>query len=215
LRYSSAVALFFIKRLKSMGKKNCGLPKVAYFSTNTYVGSNSNMTLQNFIARLNWRQILLHFIATIFLIFAFQQFAYLFKIDIIDAIRKSRILDKETYIEIAKKNNWSPGQLLAYLFYINLFWLLGLILGFIISLTISKTKKWFWVNSLIVLLAAFILARQDLLGWTYLKTIFLKPGEIFSNSTMYILTNGLVLLIIGLFVFYYEKCNNFINSKKW
>ena len=91
---------------------------------------------------------------------------------------------------------------------------MGLIISFVISLTISFKQKWFWLNSLIVFIRAFTLGRLDYLGWQNLKVIFLKPGHLFDNEIFFILTNGFVLLSIGVFVFSFKPFNNFIDNNR-
>ena len=87
---------------------------------------------------------------------------------------------------------------------------IGLIVAFGISLTISIKRKWFWFNSFLVFVLGYILCWFDLLGWAYLKKIFLTPGEIFRNTTLEFLTNGLILLALGLLTFLLGKINKFI-----
>jgi len=171
------------------------------------------MTLNIFIKKLNWRQIILHFIATTFFIFAFYEFAYLLNIDFYNVIKKSSSLDSENFKELMKQKNWTYGKLISKMYYLNLFWVVGLFVSFTISLIINKRQKLYWVNSLIVFILAYVLGKNDLLGWNYLKIIFLKPGNIFKNSELYLLTNGFVLLFIGIFIFYFGKSNEFVKTK--
>ena len=165
------------------------------------------MTLQKFIARLNWRQVVIHFIATWFFMYSFQTLAFLHNTKLIGLIRQSSNGD------ITKSLNQS-GIPASELLYFNL-WTgigntIGLLVALIISLTISIRQKWFWVNSIIVLVLAYSLSWFNLLGWTYLKKIFLTPGEIFRNTTLEFLTNGIILLTLGLLTFFLSKANNFI-----
>jgi hypothetical protein len=87
----------------------------------------------------------------------------------------------------------------------------GLLVAFIISLSISVKSKWFWLNSLIVFLLSYVLTRFDLNGWHYLKFLFLAPGQYFdSYSTWNSLANGLPMLTIGVLLFFLKLTNRFI-----
>jgi hypothetical protein len=77
-------------------------------------------------------------------------------------------------------------------------------------LIISFKRKWFWFNSFLVLVLVPISGHLHLLGWAYLKKIFLMPGEIFANTTWQYLTDGLLLLSLGLLTFFLASTNKFI-----
>jgi len=111
------------------------------------------MTLQNFISRLNWRQILLHVIAFWFFIYAFETFAYLTDTKFIELFRHSNQEITRTTLE---ENGISSSNITDLLFTVTAAGLSGLVVAFIISLVISIKQHWFWVNSLIVLLIFFI-----------------------------------------------------------
>ena len=177
------------------------------------------MTLRNFIQRLNWRQILVHFVATWFFIYAFQFLAYLSNTTMFDGLQKFSSSDQEELNNFLKDKDFTAGQMITYFYYASAVWLLGLIIAFIFSLLISKKRKWFWINSLIVFLLVFFLKEYDLLGWSFLKSIFLTPGKIFKNSpyyvTLYLLTDGLILLGLGIFTFLNRRINEFIDNGNW
>jgi hypothetical protein len=92
---------------------------------------------------------------------------------------------------------------------------LGLITAFLISLLISRKQNWYWVNSVFVLSISFLSGRVGAFGWRYLKIIFLKPGSFFGDYTIGdFLTNGLVMLAIGLLLFFLPGSIQFIKSGK-
>lgn len=108
------------------------------------------------------------------------------------------------------------GQLLTYMWYCPfLGFLVGLIIAFVISLVISFRKNWFWFNSLIVLIVSFVLGRFNFFGLQNVKGIIFIPAHLLNNEILYILTNGLILLSMGIFVFSFNKFNNFIATSKW
>jgi len=120
-----------------------------------------------------------------------------------DVAKKKELFENGPYINI-----------FYYFYYTEATWIIGLLVSFIISLVIAKRHKWFWVNSLIVFILLFVLKRWNISGWSFLKYIFLAPGEIFRSNMLLLLTNGLILLGLGFFVFYYKRFNDFIDGRK-
>lgn len=165
------------------------------------------MTVQKFIKRLNWRQVALHFIATWFFVYSFQTFAFLTNTTIANIIWDN---GKDSIYQALNENKLSAVDVTYFSLWINLAPIIGLLIGFAISLSISIKRKWFWFNSFLVLVLVYILGRLDLLGWHYLKNIFLTPGEIFKNVKLEFFTNGFILLTLGLLIFFLPKTNKFI-----
>lgn len=169
------------------------------------------MTLQNFIAKINWRQILVHFVAFWFFIHAFQTLSYLYDTKLVDEVRPSNGQD---IIKTLSKNGTSASDLSFFVLWTSVSGFIGLLFAFIVSLTISIKRHWFWINSLIAFILTYILYRFDLLGWTYLRQFFLYLGQQFNNSTIEFLLNGVVLLTIGVLIFFLRRPNQFIDNKK-
>jgi hypothetical protein len=176
----------------------------------------AKMTLHTFIHKINWRQILIHFVATWFFIYSFQQLAYLTNPTEYEGVEILVNSGDKKASEFLTKNNIGPGQFVSYAFYASEAWVIGLVIAFIISLIISRRRKWFWVNSLIVFFVAFVLKRLHSLGWIYLKQIFLEPGHlfIFNSTALYLLTNGLLLLLLGILAFSFRPFNDFIEKNR-
>jgi hypothetical protein len=167
------------------------------------------MTLNKSIERLNWRLIATHFIATWFFMYSFETLAALHYTTLIDIYRHS---NKGNLEKALIENNINASDLAYFYFWTRFGNTIGLLVAFIISLTISIRRKWFWFNSFIVLTTLYVLSRFDLLGWTYLKYIFLRPGTVFKSTTFEYLTNGIILLVLGLLTFFLTKTTKFIES---
>lgn len=165
------------------------------------------MTLHNFIARLNWRQVAIHFIATWFFMYSFQTLAVLHNTNLVDLVRQT---GKDNVTKALSENKISAPDWIYFTMWRDFANITGLLIAFIISLTISFKRKWFWFNSILVIVFVYTLNWFDLLGWTYLKKLFLTPGEMFNNTTLEFLTNGLFLLALGLLTFFLAKTNRFI-----
>jgi hypothetical protein len=153
---------------------------------------------------------LLHFIAFWFFIHAFQTFSWLHNTKLMEAIRQP---DQMGTKQIFADDNILPSEVIYLVLCANICSLVGLVVAFIISLSISIKKHWFWVNAVVVLLLVYFLNRFDLLGWTFFKQVFLSPGEVFQNITIEILVNGIILLTIGLLIFFSGRLNRFIENK--
>lgn len=169
------------------------------------------MILQNFITRLNWRQIVIHFIAFWFFIHAFQTLSYLFDTKLVDTVRQS---NGQLTSRALTDKKIEASDLTYFVLWTSVSGFFGLLVAFIISVAISIKRHWFWINALISFLLMYILYRFDLLGWTYLKQIFLYVGQKFNNSTIEFLFNGIILLIIGVLIFFLRQPNKFIENKK-
>jgi hypothetical protein len=172
------------------------------------------MTLHTFIQKLNWRQILIHFVATWFFIYSFQQLAYLTNTTEFEGVQILVNSGDKKASKFLESKNISVGQFISYTFYVYKAWFVGLLVAFFISLIIANRRKWYWVNSIIMLLIVFTLKQFNFLGWTYLKVIFLKPGLLFNSTALYLLTNGIILLLLGIFVFCFRPFNNFIDNNR-
>jgi hypothetical protein len=91
---------------------------------------------------------------------------------------------------------------------------IGLLVAFIISLSISIYRKWFWLNSVLVLLITYTLFRLDFLLWDYLKVIFRFIGGFMPNIILDFLVDGLVMLFLGLLIFFSKKINQIIEFER-
>ncbi|WP_426668741.1 hypothetical protein ACPPVU_21215 [Mucilaginibacter sp. McL0603] len=171
------------------------------------------MTLSNFLSKLNWRLMVIHFIACWFFIYAFQQLAFLHDIELSKAYMSTKSTDNSKMLAIIKRFGYN--RIYIETLWINLGGPVGFFTGFVISLLISLKNKWYWLNSVIVFVVIFLLMRYGLLGWHYLKQIFLSPGDLFKSITAYFLTNGLIMMAIGLCLFFMRWSIRFINGNRY
>ena len=170
------------------------------------------MTLKTHLTKLSWRQILIHFIAFWFFIYAFQTLSYLRSITKFDLLQKLIHSSKSEVYDYLKGKDYATGDLIYYSYLSVLHGLLGLVIAFVVAVLISKKRNWFWINSLIVFIVMYFLWRNEALGWIYLKKIWLSPGKIFHSAFLYILSNGIILLSVGIFFFFFKGFNDFINK---
>lgn len=169
------------------------------------------MTLEKIISKLNWRQVIIHFIAFCLFIYAFQTFSYLHNTTLIEVVRNSKgRIPNTTFID----NNISSTDLMRFLLWTNISPLVGLLISFFMAIMISKKRAWFWVNSLLAFLVAYFLLWNHLLGWDSLKQTLMTPGKIFSNAIVEVFSRGIILLLIGLLFFYLKPITRFLEYKK-
>jgi len=118
------------------------------------------------------------------------------------------------WINNFRSRHFDPGELTIDIIWLSLSKPIGALACFLISLAISIKKRWYWINSLIVFLVAFLLQRFHLFGWYYLSGIFLAPGSLFKEYTIgYFLVNGLIMLALGMLFLFLGVSVKFIEGK--
>ncbi len=155
---------------------------------------------------------LVHFIAAWFIMQSFRVLAQLYNVKMFVALQKMVFAGGKAFNAYMQGKQFNIGDVLNYGFYTNATWMLGWLTALILSLLICRRHKWFWLNAVIAFIVLFILQRQYYAGWIFLKYIFMAPGDIFHSSFLYLLTNGLLLLVLGLFTFYYKRLQRFIDG---
>jgi putative Mn2+ efflux pump MntP len=177
-----------------------------------------SMFLKTIISKLNWRLIIIHIIATTFVIYGVRQFAWLTDLDLYDALSKYGI-DFQKHLhrtnDLTDTERWS-------LYFNRIFYtcLTALILSFIISLTFTIKWEMHWLNPVLVLIAGFLFYRLRIFNYSFYYTLANFIGDLFSKfgrEYPYII-NGAILITIGLFFFFsrwtknYIRKNNLVNS---
>jgi hypothetical protein len=166
------------------------------------------MKFPNFIYKINWRIIILHIVATIFIIFSAKQFAILNDIEIIKLVDRYRA---ENAIKQLQKESNSPNRIEYFLLWNGMSKLIGLLIAFILSFIIIIKKKMFWLNSLIIFIIGLLFIQLGLFKNQIINTLFYSFDDLFPNfGTLYkSIINGTILLIFALFIFFNKWTNNF------
>ncbi|HVW14544.1 MAG TPA: hypothetical protein VHB54_11990 [Mucilaginibacter sp.] len=164
---------------------------------------------------------LLHLIAYWFLFQSFDYFGvcydYHFRIDFINHHSFSGHITDD---EFRKINVDELRRVLNDNVISNTIPVVSLLITLGLSLTISIRKKWYWVNAIFVFVVAFsLLVLWRLLKikigpWTYMRYIFRMPGYFFRGTMWYFITDGSVLLFIGLILIFWKRIVVFINGVK-
>ena len=157
--------------------------------------------IKSFFSQLNPRQLVIHFVAFWFFIYA---------LDTLASIYDYQFLYKpEAYLtQMVNRDRFNNDILI-----INLFGTFGLLVAYVISWRISVKYNWFWANAVIVFLLEFFLKSHDYLGWAVLKTFFLQPGTLLGeNSIPCIIVNGLIMLSLGSLLLFNKKVILYIDN---
>lgn len=159
--------------------------------------------------KINYVQIIFHFIATYFIIFSFQSFAWLHDVKIIEL---TEIHSARNVFDNQEKYGITPVDIALFSFWPSVACFVGIVFGFIISIVISKIKKWSILNSFIVLVIIYLLYRFNLLGRDYFRP-FLSIGRFIHNYQSKFIINGCFLFTIGLMIFFSKWTNKLIQNQ--
>lgn len=167
------------------------------------------MNILLYTSRINWRQLLVHFVAFWFFIFAFRTLSFLTDTRLIyyiiapfnDAVSKALSAQGVTDIDLTNYRLW-----------ISISGYIGMAVAFIISLIISLKKGWFWGNSLVLINITYLLVKYTNLGIPYIGKVFLLLRQVFTNPLWEFSIRGIILLALGVFVFSFPRFNRLIES---
>ncbi|MBB4803056.1 hypothetical protein HNP37_003131 [Flavobacterium nitrogenifigens] len=159
--------------------------------------------------KINYIQIIFHFVATYFIMFSFKTFSWLNYIKVIEA---AAIHGPKYVMENLEKLQITTVEIAYFNFWPNIISLVGIVFSFIISITISKIKKWSILNSFIVLIIIYLLYRYNTLGWNYFK--ILAIGSFIDDYHLNFIITGSFFLIIGLVIFFSKWTNRIIEKRQ-
>ena len=166
------------------------------------------MKFQSTLKKINWRLLMVHFIAICFFIRGFRILGYLQNTPLLDKL----INDNDNLDAILK--NQSATDLVNFLLYPGILGTIGMLVAFFISLYISKKKGWSPLNSIIVILLAYILGWISNLNWLLFKGNTIIPSSLFPNITYYLIVNACILIILGNLIFFNKYALTFISKNK-
>ncbi len=168
------------------------------------------MTTSTFINKLNWRLILTHLVASLFLVLATRQLILLRDIELAKSFKD---FGSDALTHLTRKNN-IPTRITYASFWTNLAPLIGLVVAFIISLTLTIKWRIFWVNALIGFILGIILNRLGVFNYKIVNEILYSPGDLISQFGIQyeFITNGCILILLGLFVFFNKWTKNYVLS---
>ncbi|KGO92482.1 hypothetical protein [Flavobacterium subsaxonicum] len=151
--------------------------------------------MKNFINLINFRLLLLHFLATWLISCASQIIVKMWFTDFLEEYHQAA--NKWDIIE--KYNGF------LFLLYLSIGALTGLLLSFSISLYIVIKQKWGWAHSVLLFWILFILILYDKTGAKYSEVIPNKFGYL-----SYLIINAALLITLALPIFFSGRINKFI-----
>jgi len=143
---------------------------------------------------INWKQVVIYFIAFWLISHGALAFSYLFDLQLSEILRLSYNPKGEI-----SANNYEAGRLADLNLFLALGRTIGLLFAFGIAFLLAKKIRGNWVNPVVAFVIALVLGIFNLLAWSILQSVFLTPGSRFSGSSYYVV-NGLVLIILGLII---------------
>ncbi|TDP01569.1 hypothetical protein [Flavobacterium sp. 245] len=158
--------------------------------------------------KINYIQIIFHFIAAYFIIFSFRTFSWLNDIKLIEL---ADIHGPQYVMKNHEKLGITPAEIAFFNFWPGVYSLAGIVFAFIISIVISKIKKWSVLNSFIVLITIYLLYRFTSLGWDYFRLFAI--GRFVDNYHLNFIITGSLFLIIGLVIFFSKWTNKLIQKE--
>ena len=154
--------------------------------------------------KLNYKLIISHTLAGIFLIWALNELIYLYDtellriyedIDIIDAWRLNNKIERISKLLLLKYTS-------SYI---------GLIISLIISLSITLKRKFGGVNSFTAFLIIIVLIRLGIITSDIVEKVVYFPGEIlFGFSVKSVTLNGIILLSVSIWLYFSQLINKFV-----
>lgn len=157
--------------------------------------------------KLNYKLIISHTLAGIFLIWALNELIYLYDtellriyedIDIIDAWRLNNKVERISKLLLLKYTS-------SYI---------SLIISLIISLSITLKRKFGGINSFTAFFVIAILIRLGIITSEFIETIVFFPGEyLFGFSVKSVSLNGILLLSISLLLYFSKFVYRITNNK--
>jgi hypothetical protein len=155
--------------------------------------------------KINSVLLLIHLLATIFIVGAFENIAQFFNSDL--AIVMAEKGEKIGMMEYAEMNNLTLGDLLHQVILTSEgIPLIGLIIGSLISLIIIKRKKLNVINALFILVLGFLIVRLNLTE----HLILLFP---FGSIKLKLLVTASILMSLGITMLFSKWSNQIINNK--
>jgi hypothetical protein len=155
--------------------------------------------------KLNIRLIVVHFLALYFISVSFREFGYLSDLRLFHFITTTHLT---TFSSQMKAENISSAELMRYTDIRYTAWLLGLIISFVISMTICLRKKWFWGNSILALIFAYFAYWFTISP----KSGFLRYQIVIPRSIGWYFAIGILCLAAGTVLFLLNGRIRYVNS---
>jgi hypothetical protein len=156
--------------------------------------------------KINIKLIVFHLLSAVLLIWAFRQLNIFYDIDLVKSLSEKGY--EKTFTE------FGAIRMLKFSYYQNVIPLIGILLGFLISLTFTIIKKLGVINSIIMFFVSILLNMTGLLHINYIEYFIFAPGRLIFNSVIWTsIFNGSLFLFLGLWVQFSRHINRMIVKK--
>jgi hypothetical protein len=175
--------------------------------------------MQALLQKLNWRLMLLHFLAMWLFTYAFKTVGIVYDYDFFRFIKEHYHQNQSDNFLKALANAY-PGRTAARLaldvaldnLRVQLLRTTGLLSAFLVSLAITIRMRWFWPNSLIAFLAAIAVYEYYETIPDYLSpTFYISYFPLKLDSVWGLVIAGGISLVVGLWLFFSKKVMRFIS----
>lgn len=151
--------------------------------------------------KFNYKLIISHTLAGIFLIWAFNELVYLYDSELLRIYKDIDIID-------AWRMNNKTERISKFFFLKYTSSYIGLIITLIISLSITLKRKFGGINSFIAFFVLIIFIRTGIISSEFIEKIIYFPGEIlFGFSVKSVALNGILLLSVSIFLYFSKFIN--------
>jgi len=169
------------------------------------------------LLKLNWRLILIHFLAIWFFSVSFRSLAYLYDYKFLHLLQKS-ILGSHWNSKTMMHAYPHVGVRISIdALRISLLAFVGLLAAFLLSLGITLKMRWFWLNSVLALLGGFVLLRyyrsipgifEPTYYVGYIKYIFPHNVDFIWKFGI----TGMIVLLLGFLLLFSKYSISFIDK---
>lgn len=159
------------------------------------------------MGKLNFLQILFHFIATYCCIFLFRTLSWIYNIRILEITEKygvKNVIKDFNHYGIQETDIWNVTA------FPSIATLIGMLFATIISIIITIKRKWSLINCLVVFIICFAVNYFNLPIFDYLKKF--HTIRFIDNLLIQLIFTCVIFFVMGIFLFFSKNTNNLIEK---
>jgi hypothetical protein len=157
--------------------------------------------------KLNFLQILFHFIAAYCCIFLFRTISWIYNIRILEIVEKygvEKVTKNFNHYGIQTTEIWNVTAFPVFATFI------GMLIAIIISIIITIKHKWSLINCLVVFIICFAINYFKLPLFDYLEKF--HTIRFIDNLLIQLIFTCVIFFVIGIFLFFSKNTNNLIEK---
>ena len=157
--------------------------------------------------KLNFLQILLHFIATYCFIFLFRTLCWIYNIRVLELVEKYGV---ENVVKNFDRYGIQTTETWKVIEFPILATLIGMFISIIISIIITIKKKWSLINCLVIFIVCYVVNYFNLPLFNYLEKF--HTIRFTNNLLIQLLITCIIFGMAGTFIFFSKITNNLIEN---